>query len=153
MFNIYYNRIINNISKIFRIYMMHYYLNKYRLNEWSFCINETRNVAGETDYDNNKISISKYFLDKLSLFEYRNLILHEIAHALVSDHKPHSKKWRDKFISIGGNGIICTPCIFSNDDYIYSSFCKECDEKYFCFRRTKIYCDLCGKYLEWKNNN
>ena len=153
MIRIYYNRIINYINYInrkFRNYIGYYYLNKHKLNDWSIHINKTKKIAACTDYENKSIYISIYFLDRLSIFEYRNLVLHEISHALIYDCKPHSKNWKEKFKSIGGNGEIYTRNVFTNNDYSYFSICKYCDKKYFCFRRTKIHCDLCGKYLKWK---
>ncbi len=153
MNRIYYNRFINYINRKFRTCIMYYYLAKHGLNDWSMYINQNKNTAAYTNNDDKKIYVSIYFLDRLSIFEYRNLVLHEIAHALIDDYEPHSKEWRNKFKSIGGNGEVQTRDIFTNNDYRYCCSCDECDEKYFCFRRTKIYCDYCGNYLWWKENH
>ena len=109
---------------------------------------------------------SKTIGDTLTLHEFEEMTMEipentpilvdgaqSLAHALIDDYEPHSKEWRDKFKSIGGNGEVQTRHIFTNNDYSYCSLCKECDEKYFCFRRTKIHCDYCGNYLQWKENH
>ena len=71
---------------------------------WSFGFDNAKRRAGLCSYTDQKITISKYLVSIHSFDESRQVMLHEIAHALApSDHR-HTKLWLDIARSIGYTG-------------------------------------------------
>lgn len=61
-------------------------------------------VAGSVDYKKKEISLQPTYVEKNSIEEVKNTILHEIAHALMPKHG-HNKFWKRKAIEIGCTGL------------------------------------------------
>lgn len=52
----------------------------------------------------NEILLSKPLTEVMPSRAVDNIILHEIAHALVGLHHNHDRVWREKHLALGGNG-------------------------------------------------
>ena len=68
---------------------------------WSFGFDSAKRRAGLCSYTDRRISISKYLVSIHSLDESRQVMLHEIAHALSGKAAGHGKKWLATAKSIG----------------------------------------------------
>lgn len=71
------------------------------LQVWSFRWDNARRRAGLCDYVAKTISISSYHAQVHTIDETLQVVLHEIAHALVGHGEGHGKKWLDTAKQIG----------------------------------------------------
>jgi predicted SprT family Zn-dependent metalloprotease len=69
--------------------------------KWSFAFDSAKKRLGACKWESHEISLSRYFVDFHSLDEIRQVLLHEIAHALAGSNAGHSKKWKDIATKIG----------------------------------------------------
>jgi hypothetical protein len=86
----------------------HDLMNRHKLNDWNFIIDKIPGVAVCCP-EESKIWISSVYLPDMKEDEFRNIILHEIAHVLVwkqypENKKPHGPIWKKICLSIGGTG-------------------------------------------------
>ena len=86
-------------NRLARDLMDHYGLQDWRL-EWG----NAKNQFGVCYYIRRILRFSRPLTKARSLDEFRNTVLHEIAHALVGHDHGHDRVWRAMFISMGGNG-------------------------------------------------
>jgi predicted SprT family Zn-dependent metalloprotease len=74
-------------------------------------INRKSSVCGWCSYDdgNHMISLNSHFVEGAKVSEVKDIILHEIAHALdyyVRGFSNHDSFWKEIFIRLGGSGEI-----------------------------------------------
>lgn len=72
---------------------------------WNFEIKSLRDIeaAGSCNYAEQTIYLDSFWLYMVELDYLQEIVLHEIAHALVSRHLKHGKIWRAVYKAIGGN--------------------------------------------------
>jgi predicted SprT family Zn-dependent metalloprotease len=68
---------------------------------WRLEFNSTGRQAGCTNYGDRTITLSKVNVELGSLEVVRDIILHEIAHALVGPGHRHDKTWKRQARAIG----------------------------------------------------
>jgi predicted metal-dependent hydrolase len=78
-------------------------LDQHGKKDWSIGFHATKKNIGLCQYDRKRIMFSSYWLTKLTVVEWNNVILHEVAHALTGPFHGHNKTWRDKAHEIGLN--------------------------------------------------
>ena len=79
---------------------------------WTFKVSDLpEGYYGFTDFETKTIEFERAHFP-VSERNGRELILHEIAHALVG-HGEHDLEWWDKLIDIGGRGVWVQPGIKS----------------------------------------
>lgn len=76
------------------------------LPEWGLSFDRAKTRAGLTNYQTKTITLSEYMIETASEQDVRNVLLHEIAHALVGSRHGHDDVWRAKALEIGCDG--CT---------------------------------------------
>jgi predicted SprT family Zn-dependent metalloprotease len=81
-------------------------IKEHELNEWKFGWTNGKMIVGLCKYEIKTITLSKYWIKYLSENEVKNLILHEIAHALVGFENYHNITWKQKAIEIGCDGEV-----------------------------------------------
>lgn len=76
---------------------------------WRFAVDRARARAGQCNFTTKTISVSKHFLWDVGTTdsEYRNIVLHEIAHALAGREAGHGPAWKEVALSIGCDGDRC----------------------------------------------
>lgn len=74
---------------------------KHDLQNFSFGFDRAIRRAGQCDYRKRRITLSRHLVESASLEEVEQVILHEIAHALVGKEAGHSKLWKAKAREIG----------------------------------------------------
>lgn len=77
---------------------------KHGLIEWSVQLNRALTCSGYCDNKAKAISLSRVYLKVATIEQFKNTVLHEIAHALTPGTKHHGKAWREKAKEIGCNG-------------------------------------------------
>lgn len=72
---------------------------------WVFRFDNATSRLGVTKYAQKRISLSRWMVEHADVALVHQILLHEIAHALVpSTVKPHGKEWKDKAAEIGYSG-------------------------------------------------
>ncbi len=130
-------------------------MKKHGLVGWTFEWNlRCTRKAGCCIYDTKTIEITKAYALKATKEEYKNTILHEIAHALVGYKNGHNKIWKSKAISIGCNGERCHNVTFTEPKYTMTCGCKDKIRKRMKLcsfvenvKRGKIGCTICKKKI------
>ena len=130
--------------------------------DWGFRFNNTRINIGQCNFSKNVIQFSNHYIPILSKKEIVNIILHEIAHALVGVGHNHDAVWQKKAIEIGCDG----KRLYDGEgsiNYPYTAKCKKCGNVYHKIRLPKngrtYSCGNCdSKYnpnniLIWVGNN
>ena len=74
---------------------------KHGLVNYSFGFDRAVRRAGQCDFRARRITLSKHLVATASLEDVEQVLLHEIAHALVGKDAGHSKVWRERARAIG----------------------------------------------------
>jgi len=77
------------------------------LPEWTLAFDRAKMRAGLTNFETKTITLSEYMIETASEQDVRNVLLHEIAHALVGPFHGHDDVWRAKALEIGCDGSRC----------------------------------------------
>lgn len=83
------------------------------LDGWHVSLDHARRRAGQCDYTNRRISLSRHYVRHAKEAHIRDTILHEIAHALVGPFHGHDAVWRRKAREIGCSATRCHTLTFS----------------------------------------
>jgi len=76
-------------------------MDQHRLMTWRFKFARGKSLLGNCNYGLKRITLSKYFVYLNEWNEVKDVILHEIAHALVGPGHGHNHVWRNKCREIG----------------------------------------------------
>ena len=80
---------------------------------WRIKFDHARRRAGQCDYTNKTISLSRLYVRHADIDHIRDTILHEIAHALVGPRHGHDAVWRQKAREIGCTATRCHDLSFA----------------------------------------
>jgi len=61
---------------------------------WSFGFDNAKRRAGQCDYTNRRISVSRYLSARYDDETNHQTLLHEVAHALAGPQAGHGPKWK-----------------------------------------------------------
>lgn len=61
---------------------------------WTFAFDNAKRRAGLCDYTNRRIQVSRYLSAKFADDEVHQVLLHEIAHAMVGHDAGHGTEWQ-----------------------------------------------------------
>lgn len=95
--------------------------------DWSFKIDRSKTRAGVCLFGKKTISFSKYMIlsSNVSMDQIKNIVLHEIAHALVGFEAGHGEVWKNKALEIGCDGKRCHSLFFATPK-VMSCPCGAC---------------------------
>jgi predicted SprT family Zn-dependent metalloprotease len=129
---------------------------------WKFEFDNAKRRFGCCYYYERKITLSSVLCELNEEKDVRDVILHEIAHALVGAGHGHNRVWQRKAIEIGCNGKRCYDSSKVNTtEAPYIAKCNSCGKEHKRFRKpTKgsYSCGACSstyneKYkLTWKKS-
>lgn len=71
---------------------------------WTFGFDHAKMRAGLCDFRKKRISLSRFLAARYDGEEVRQVLLHEIAHALAGSKAGHGPKWKAQAKAIGYNG-------------------------------------------------
>lgn len=118
---------------------------EHNLSSWSFRFDRAKRRFGMCDYTHQVISLSRHLTLLNETEKVREVILHEIAHALTPD-AGHGPAWRKKCRELGIPPARC----FSSDEVAqpaapYALVCPRCGLKVARHRKTntKYLCRTC----------
>ena len=85
---------------------------------WRVKLDHARRRAGQCDYTNKIISLSRLYVRHADIDHIRDTILHEIAHALVGPRHGHDAVWRQKAREIGCTAARCHSLSFARARWV-----------------------------------
>ena len=85
---------------------------------WRVKLDHARRRAGQCDYKNKTISLSRLYVRYADIDHIRDTILHEIAHALVGPRHGHDAVWRKKAREIGCTAARCHSLSFARAKWV-----------------------------------
>jgi predicted SprT family Zn-dependent metalloprotease len=92
---------------------------------WSFKFNTNATRVGVCRFRYKSIEVSSKFLAQMDEARLRNVLTHEIAHALVGPGRGHGPVWVRMHKSLGGDGQRCQQGItLTTDQYLYRIVCS-----------------------------
>lgn len=68
---------------------------------WTFVWDNARRRGGQCRYSTRQISMSKYLVPMWTMEQVRDVLIHEIAHALVGSGHGHGPVWARKMRELG----------------------------------------------------
>ncbi len=94
---------------------------------WRFSFDRAKRRAGCCRYSKKEITLAKVYAEQEEFKAIKNVILHEIAHALVGPKHGHNEIWKQKALEIGCDAERCHYVVFSKPKYILtcSNSCFE----------------------------
>jgi len=123
---------------------------------WTFGFNKRKIHLGYCWYSMKKISLSLHFVTHNEAEQVREIILHEIAHALTNHDKGHhGPLWAAECKRLGIPATIQYSCVMPSGKWTAS--CKECGKGYTRHykptKRRTYYCAKCdNSKLKWTYN-
>ena len=85
---------------------------------WRIKLDHARRRAGQCDFTNKIISLSRLYVRHADIDHIRDTILHEIAHALVGPCHGHDAVWRQKAREIGCTATRCHDLSFARARWV-----------------------------------
>lgn len=71
---------------------------------WSFAFDNAKRRAGACDYTRKRITVSRYLAARFDDEENRQVLLHEVAHALAGAKAAHGAAWKRTARALGYTG-------------------------------------------------
>jgi predicted SprT family Zn-dependent metalloprotease len=71
---------------------------------WSFGFDNAKTRAGQCDFARRRITVSRHLAARFSDADVDQVLLHEVAHALVGARAGHGPKWRRRAAALGYTG-------------------------------------------------
>ena len=116
---------------------------------WRIKLDHARRRAGQCDYTNKTISLSRLYVRHADIDHIRDTILHEIAHALVGPRHGHDAVWRQKAREIGCTANRCHSLSFARARWVMicpnGCFSVERHRK-----KTGLVCSSCKSAVEFR---
>lgn len=98
---------------------------------WELAFNSKLTAFGQCNYTAKKILLSKPLTEVNNEQILREVILHEIAHALTHSWDGHNSVWKEKCIEIGGTGKT-----YANQEaYIIFTYVGTCPNGHKIYRK------------------
>jgi predicted SprT family Zn-dependent metalloprotease len=111
--------------------------------EYGFRWNNKKRALGTCDYVDKKIELSRHTVRINDEEMIRDIIIHEVAHALTYGHH-HDSVWRAKAIELGGSGTRRSENAKSVKGK-YQFTCKDCGYVSYMYRKPKSTRVCCGR--------
>lgn len=95
---------------------------------WGFAVDNSVSRAGCCHYDTKTISLSRHLVanPRHAINDVKNILLHEIAHALVGPAVGHGSVWRAMAIQIGCDGCRCHAMELKPQGYVLACVLCGC---------------------------
>jgi len=93
-------------------------MQEHGLTGWRIKLDHARRRAGQCDFSNRIISLSRLYVRHATPEHIRDTILHEISHALVGPRHGHDAVWRQKAREIGCTATRCHTLSFARARWV-----------------------------------
>lgn len=123
-------------------------ISEHKLSAWEFGFNRRKCALGLCRHAERRIELSAYFVMANDEAAIRDVILHEIAHALAGYRAGHGPKWRAICERIGAVPERCGEARMPGG--AWQASCPACKQSYTRHRRPRRgmthYCGDCGEF-------
>lgn len=128
--------------------------------QYSFGFDRAIRRAGQCDFSNRRITLSRHFVENSTLDQIHQVLLHEIAHALSGQGVGHGKAWKEMATALGYRHEKLDGASIAKNSAKYLGVCAS-GHKHYRMRKptTLLSCKLCSpsfsrKHLiGWTRNN
>jgi predicted SprT family Zn-dependent metalloprotease len=121
-------------------------MKRFGLSTWTFGFNRRKRSLGLCRYTERRIELSLHFVAAHDEPSVRDVILHEIAHALAGHKAAHGPLWRAICEAIGARPERCGEALMPAGRW--RAICPRCRQQYDRIRRpvrrSKYICPKCG---------
>jgi predicted SprT family Zn-dependent metalloprotease len=121
-------------------------MKRHGLSEWQFGLNRSKRNLGLCRYTERRIELSAHFVAAHEEAAIRDVILHEIAHALAGHEAAHGRLWRAICRAIGARPERCGDVTMPLGKW--TATCPGCRRQYDRIRRPprnrRYMCPTCG---------
>jgi SprT protein len=121
-------------------------MRQHGLAHWSFAFNRRKRSLGLCRYTLKRLELSRHFAEAHEEPEIRDVILHEIAHALAGHVAAHGPRWKAICKEIGATPERCGEARMPAGRWIAN--CAGCGQEYGRYRRPmrnrRYSCPHCG---------
>ena len=114
---------------------------------WSFGFDNAVQRFGLCDQRRQRITLSRRFVALGSPEQVRDVILHEVAHALCDGFEGHGSEWKAKAAQIGALPEACPPHRLLQAPRRWKGTCPRCAAVRIRHRRSPRYCTICIREL------
>jgi predicted SprT family Zn-dependent metalloprotease len=121
-------------------------LDEHGLQNWKFSYNRRKLHMGLCWHYTKVIQLSKYFVLNNDFDAIHDILMHEIAHALLKPGEQHSPKWQALASKLGATPKAMLDMPIKEHKYV--ACCKQCKGIFRRYRLPKgkyLYCKDCGK--------
>lgn len=117
-------------------------LDKQGLHDWRFKFNTNKKRLGVCKYfPQQRIEVSIHATN-LGEEKVKQVIAHEVAHAVVGSRHGHDHTWRQKAISLGDTGERCSS-VGMGVEHQFVGICPNCKIEKKAHRRRRVACGAC----------
>lgn len=121
---------------------------------WAFSYDNAVRRFGATHYSTKRITLSRTLTELNTVIHVKDVILHEIAHALVPRGVHHGKTWKRKAAAIGCSATTYYSTAVVKPAKKVTGTCSNCSRVIERNRRDNIACGkCCDKYNGGKYTN
>ncbi|MEZ7827413.1 MAG: SprT-like domain-containing protein [Aquiluna sp.] len=112
---------------------------------YSFGFDRAIRRAGQCDYSKKRITLSKHFVATANLDQIHQVLLHEVAHALVGRSVGHGRHWKQQASLLGYRHEKLDGAVIAASSAKYLGECSA-GHKHFRMRRPSsvLSCKLCA---------
>ena len=109
--------------------------------DWKFEFDHARRRGGQCRHRDRTITMSRHLVPTWTEEQVREILLHEIAHAMVGSGHGHDATWRNQYRALGGNGRRT----HSNAtvEAPWAAWCEHCGIVGYYHRRRALSCRHC----------
>lgn len=107
---------------------------------WTLAFNSKLTALGQCNYTQKKILLSKPLTEVNNEQILREVVLHEIAHALTPSWAGHNSTWKEKCLEIGGTG----KKYGNREAYIIFTYVGTCPNGHKIYRKGRPYMKKLG---------
>ena len=122
------------------------------LSVWGFRFDNGKRRAGQCNYTERVISISKHLVEHHTLDDVQQVVLHEIAHAMVGKDAGHGPVFKKQAAALGYRGHNFTGREIAANEAPWVGHCQAGHVHYRYRKPTRpLACGLCGKTFSRAN--
>jgi len=119
---------------------------------YSFGFDRAIRRAGQCDYTQKRITLSKHFVATADLDQVHQVLLHEVAHALVGRSVGHGKQWKQQASLLGYRHEKLDGAVIAESS---AKYLGECAAGHLHYRMRKpttvLSCKLCAPKFSRSN--
>lgn len=123
-------------------------MDSYDFAHWDFAFDRAKTRHGQCDYNRQRITLSRYFVEMNSETLVRETILHEIAHAIAGGQAGHGPQWQTVARNLGVRPVARKASAMPKGRYKGVCPCRHPHNLHRMPKRS-YYCGTCKGDIQW----